>query len=102
MEQYIPKSAVVAKIEKELDSCELIQMDNDDISVYEKGREDVCHTILSFLDTLEVKEVTIDEEIEKCLKKYHMLAVGKKDFSEIAKHFFELGIGASNKAWKGE
>ena len=54
--------------------------------------------MLEFLDTLEVKEVDLNEEIEKCLKRHSMLAVGKKDFTDLAKHFFELGL----KAQKGE
>lgn len=29
----------------------------------------------------------LEEEIEKCLKRHNMLAVGKKDFTDIAKHF---------------
>lgn len=47
---------------------------------------------------IEVKKVDLESEVEKCLKKYKMLAVGKKDFTCIAKHFFELGL----KAQKGE
>jgi len=63
----------------------------------------VCYKqLLEHLDTLEVKEVDLDEEIEKCLKQYHMIAVGKEEFEPIAKHFFELGIAVSNKAQKGE
>ena len=38
-------------------------------------------------DTLEVKEVDLEQEIEKCLHRHNMLAVGKKDFTDIAKHF---------------
>jgi hypothetical protein len=49
---------------------------------------------------IEVKEVDLNEEIEKYLKRYSMLAVGKKDFTDIAKHFFELGMQVSNKAQK--
>lgn len=45
-----------------------------------------------------VKGVNLEEEIEKSLKQHNMLAVGKKDFTDIAKHFFELGL----KAQKGE
>lgn len=44
------------------------------------------------------EEVELEKEIEKCLKRHNMLAVGKKDFTDIAKHFFELGL----KAQKGE
>ena len=52
---------------------------------------------IRYKENLEVKEVDLNEEIEKCLKRHSMLAVGKKDFTDIAKHFFELGL-----AQKGE
>lgn len=45
----------------------------------------------------EAKEVDLDEEIEKCLKQHNMLAVGKKEFTNIAKHFFELGLKAQQE-----
>lgn len=45
-----------------------------------------------------IKEVDLEKEIEKCLKHYRMVAVGRKDFAEIAKHFVEFGL----KAQKGE
>ena len=51
---------------------------------------------IRYKENLEAKEVNLDEEIEKCLKQHHMLAVGKKDFSNIAKHFFDLGLKAHN------
>ena len=58
----------------------------------------VYNNILSFLNTIEVKGADLTKEIEKCLKQYHMLAVGRKDFTDIAKHFYELGL----QAQKGE
>ena len=86
MAQYINKDILVAEIERLYD---------------EKGAfyaADVLYNLEEWLDTLEVKEVDLDEEIEKCLKRHSMLALGKKDFTDIAKQFFELGI----KAQKGE
>ena len=65
--------------------------------VVTKILKDHYEDLLSFLDTLEVKEVDLEKEIEKSLKRHSMLAVGKKDFTDIAKHFFELGL-----AQKGE
>lgn len=62
MTQYVDKSDIVMEIEKELNSCKLILMGNDYINVYEKGREDVCHKILSFINTLEMKEVIAEQE----------------------------------------
>lgn len=41
-----------------------------------------------------VKEVDLEKEIDECMKQYHMIAVGRRDFSNIAKHFFELRLKA--------
>ena len=100
MAQYIDKSALIAEIErrKQVAFGWLVTAPNDAI----QAEFDLCDDILSFLDTLEVKDVDLNEEIEKCLKRHSMLAVGKKDFTDIAKHFFELGMQVSNKAQKGE
>ena len=47
-------------------------------------------------ESLAAKEVDLNEEIEKCLKRHHMLAVGRKEFTDIAKHFFGLGLSVNN------
>ena len=106
MTQYINKAAVVAEIERELDSIELVQMGNDDVSCCEKGREDVCKNVLSFLDTLEVKEVDLEEEIDAIWNprfsigwdEKSLLSMNHEGFTNIARHFFELGL----KTQKGE
>ena len=56
MTQYIDKSALVAEIEKRIDEVNQI-----DKASYEVGLFDAYKNVLSFLDTLEVKEV--DENI---------------------------------------
>lgn len=93
MAQYIDKSTLVAEIKRRRES-------NAKERYFGRLVED--NYFLDFLDSLEVKEVDLDEEIEKCLKLHSMLAVGKKDFTDIAHHFFELGMQVSNKAQKGE
>lgn len=55
MEQYISKSAVIAEIERRL--RELSQLEK---ASYEIGLYDAYKIVLSFLDTLEVKEVQED------------------------------------------
>lgn len=92
--KLIDKAAVVAEINKRLHQLTDAAFDSM------IGRNLI--EIKDFLDTLEVKEVDLESEVEKCLKKYQMLAVGKKDFTSIAKHFFELGMQVSNKAQNGE
>ena len=59
MIQYISKSAVVAEIKRRIKYYENIQMIKP---VYESNIEDL-NELLSFLNTLEVKEVDLDGEI---------------------------------------
>ena len=88
MTQLIDKAAVVAEIERQKKDYSYGS------SAESKYRVEAYKEILSFLDTLEVKEVDLEKKIEKCLKRHCMLAIGKKDFTDIAKHFFELGLNA--------
>lgn len=98
MEQYISKAALVAKIENLVNTYKKCPTRNSYEEGLKEGRLIGYKDALHKIKTLEVKEVDLNEEIEKCLKKHNMLAVGKKDFTDIAKHFFELGF----KAQKGE
>ena len=54
MAQYIDKSALVAEIERRAVEAGLHD------GVIAETREDECYSILSFLDTLEVKEVDLE------------------------------------------
>ena len=95
--KLIDKDALVAEIErrKELVDDPMI-LDNDLII----GERNTYIRLLSFLDTLEVKEVDLEKEYKEFVdedpvyKKLINGIVGKA----IAKHFFELGL----KAQKGE
>lgn len=95
MEQYFKKSLVLAEIENLLDKG---KHHEEYDCAYRDGNNGALYTLKGKLDTLEVKEVDLGKEIEKCLKRHNMLAVGKKDFTDIAKYFFELGL----RAQKGE
>jgi hypothetical protein len=92
MEQYIPKSVVLAEIEKRKKR-----------NVLNEGAFEEDIDILSFINTLETKEVDLDkhlkEDIEDTLFDLNGVAVigathylTVDDVKEIAKHFFELGI----------
>lgn len=67
MEQYIPKDALAAEIKK----IKLYIGSDKYLSDFEKGcnfgREDVCDSLLNFIDTLEVKEANeaLQTEYEK-------------------------------------
>ena len=101
MEQYISKAAVKAEIEKRLKHngtrAEL------DRSAFMAGREKEDEDILSFLDTLEVKEVEepsndLEEEIELVKGDYEQVDVAwNNDFDFIARHSYELGLKAKGE-----
>lgn len=93
MAHLIDKDALVAEIERRIKELEPFRT-KDNFRAH--GAISGYYQILSFINTLEVKEVNLDEEIEKFLKQYNMLAVGKKDFTDIAKHFFELALSLKN------
>ena len=92
MEQYIPKSALVAWA-KETYLCE-------NASMIRK----VCYKqLLEHLDTLEVKDVDLEKEIDKwynnkASKEFENVLY--KDIEKCAKHFFELGLKVAQKGKK--
>ena len=106
MEQYISKSAVVAEI-KRLLAFYLKEIENNkkDPWAMDIAKRNILQEILSFIDTLEVKEVDIDKEINE-----HAGYMPQSEFShdsevleniEWAKnefrYFFELGMSVSKK-----
>jgi len=110
MEQYIPKSAVVAEIESLLDKG---RYHEEYDCAYRDGNNGALYALKSKLDTIEVKEVSLEkhlkEDIEDTLFDLNGVAVigathylTVDDVKEIAKHFFELGMAVSNEAQKGE
>ena len=109
MTQYIPKSAIVAEIEK-IRNQEIQWMKRQGYTEYHQGLRDGYANILSFIDTLEVKEVDLEKEIkeqidkyyENCNKKLEEMGEDDNDISFLtldgfARHFYELGL-----AQKGE
>ncbi len=108
MEQYISKSALVAEIEKRI---------NFNKTLNAHSRLDECNAILSFLETIEVKEVNLEEAIDDYIythdgrkrlaleldwKCCNLTLKGGDEIIKFAKHFFEFGMVVSNKAQKGE
>jgi hypothetical protein len=74
MEQYISKAAVLAEINRVLNSY-----DPNEIT---SGRYSLVD-LRDFLDTLEVKEADLEKEMEN---------IFESTFRMIAKHFFDLGL----------
>ena len=66
MGKYIDKDALVAEIEKELNATKKYSTE------YVNGKKYALKKILSFLDTLEAKEVDLEKELKR-LKTLSML-----------------------------
>lgn len=66
--------------------------------------QNLCGNLLHFLDTLEVKEVDLDAEVEDYIENTSFVTYDLEDcdIKMTAKHFYELGIAVSNKVQKGE
>ena len=116
--EYIPKSPLVVEIEKLISNGKLKcqqSLENNDEVIYAAWSEHIatCGKILSLINTLEVKEVNFSTEVYKYLDEHfnvyddvnktlqtkeNKTLLGRKDFEDIAKHFFELGL----KIQKGE
>ena len=94
MEQYISKSALVAEIERKINST-------GDTNQWLCGKLEAYREICDFINTLEVNEVDLEKEIDKwynneASKEFENILYN--DIEKFAKHFFELGL----KALKGE
>ena len=111
MEQYIPKSVLVAEIERLLNES---APSHDLQCNWEDGYWCALYKIEEFIDTLEVKEVDLeklvndyftgwyfDSELD-ILAKPNNYSATVEDVKDIAKYFFGLGMQVSNKAQKGE
>ena len=85
--QYINKANVIAEIER---------LDNFWHLSKNAGGQAFVERLLSFLDTLEVKEVDLEKEFDKCCENYTF-----DDEWDLytARRFFKLGF---QKAQKGE
>ena len=102
MTQYIDKSALVAEVERRIKST------NNDVKIGAIESLTVSKTLnslISFINTLEVKEVDLEKVIEEYFKGWtddydnggaacHYQYVQVQDCKAIAKHFFELGLKA--------
>ena len=93
MEQYIKKSALVAEIERRIKGLNACHADR--VAGY-AGEISGLERLLSFLNTLEVKEVDLDMEV--ALWANAIPEIRLDDIERLAKYFFELGL----KTQKGE
>ena len=100
MARYIDKSALVAEIEKRRKTNKECMLGLRNLDYYQ-GKVDALNDTLSFIDTLEVKEVDIDKML------YFRRNIGfayPEGASEYQKHLacYRQGIEDVLKAQKGE
>ena len=96
--KLIDKDALVAEIER------LKTIYKDDENIRHVAKYNILVDILSFIDTLEVKEVDLEKEIQRQYNVHknsnniakNCVIMTKGGFEYFAKHFFELGINTSN------
>lgn len=101
--KLIDKAAVVAEIENTIaDETESIKSFERSKNVSEVQRSNARISVLeyvrSLLDTLEVKEVDLENEITSYILDNTSNGYFRADTNDIAEHFFELGL----KVQKGE
>ena len=104
MAQLIDKDALVAEIEKRIKTNKECMLGLRNLGYYQ-GKVDALNDTISFINTLEVKEVDLDKYLKEDIEDMffdldgvavkgatHYLTV--EDIKDIAKHFFELGLKA--------
>ena len=101
MAHLIDKDALVVEIENELNTTKKYSTE------YINGKKYALKKILSFLDTLEVKEVDLEKELilwhknhfkkEDTYEKYSGFYLTNNSQLDLAKHFFELGLKAKGE-----
>lgn len=108
MTHLINKDDLVSEIKHHL------QFTPEHTNAFIEGEEHAYRTILSFLDTLEVKEVDFERELSKYVSQgihrffpnegndyYNIDSVEWQDYViDTAKHFFDLGLKAKDKGKK--
>ena len=98
--KLIDKAALVAEI-KRIEHETNYEPFTDEVF----GERVVCKCLKEFLNTLEVKEVDLEKEVNVFIDnemKFLSDEVGYDTLSTIARYFFELGLSVSNKAQKGK
>lgn len=96
--KLIDKDALVAEIEKRVKEGEIVEKDIPSSAIF--GLVQAYKNFLSFIDTLEVKEVDFVKEFYTFSEKYKLMDknIEFSDIERTASFFFQLGL----KAQKGE
>ena len=105
--KLIDKDAVVAEIKKLQRRYSKFQPRNICEEGLKEGRLIGYKDALHKLNSLEVKEVDLEKELNKYFITNNLIAADIQfepvtQMKKCAKHFFELGMVVNNKAQKGE
>lgn len=92
MKELIDKAAIIAEIRKRGTEY---PCDNSEQDI---GYHCALYEMQDFINSLKVKEVDLEEEVDLLIKSSTWAMANKEDFLRVAKHFFELGL----KVKKGE
>lgn len=93
MEQYISKSDLVAEIKKRINNITR-EYQKSKPQFFLLGKINGLENIISFIDTLEVKEVDLEKECSKYFEDNDLCV--HDEYIKFARHFFELGMQVSN------
>ena len=104
MAHLIDKDALVAEIKRRKELVSDPILSGDDLMI---GERNAFFNLLSFLDTLEVKEVDLNREMQAFALLYLEplkisdsnigISITMAQLYSCAKHFFELGLKAQKK-----
>lgn len=103
MAHYIDRDALAAEIEKRIKNINLNYVCSgshpSDTYVNKKlqdGISESLQSLLSFIDTLEVKEVDLKKELDRYTNSAEYVYSEMYDsYFLVAKHFYELGLKAA-------
>lgn len=116
--KLIDKDSLVAEIERLKERfIAFHHRDGNDWPLNNYGKMRAYNEVLSFINTLEAKEVDLEKAIDDYIythdgrkrlaleldwKCCNLTLKGGDEIIKFAKHFFELGLSVSNKAQKEE
>lgn len=104
MTQYIPKVTVMSEIENRIDRCNTKKWScpaNTQVEAICDNKIHAYKELLSFLNTLKIKDIDLEKEIDSQWKNCAPVDEGMgcefanisiEQFANIAKHFVELGL----------
>jgi len=100
MAKYIDKDAIVTEIERYKHKAdERLKIKNRALleDMKDLALQNLCGNLLNFINTLEVKEVDLEKEIEKYLDVNNIEYGFQVKLFDFARHFYELGLKVQKK-----